>query len=66
MMQTLKKEYDRDLAKGLTIKLPENYFAKMILLEPIIKWRSHANLLFCNWLNYYVYQETPFDLKKIK
>lgn len=64
---TLKKEYDRDLAKGLTIKLPENYFAKNdSSLEPIIKWRSHANLLFCNWLNYYVYQETPFDLKKIK
>jgi homoserine O-succinyltransferase len=64
---TLKKEYDRDIEKGLPIKVPKNYFpdddpAK----EPNVSWRAHANLLYCNWLNYYVYQETPFDLKEIK
>lgn len=56
---TLKAEYDRDIAAGLNIKVPQNYYpdddpAK----EPIVKWRGHANLLFSNWLNYYVYQET--------
>lgn len=64
---TLRKEYERDLAKGLDIEMPENYFtdddpAK----EVIVKWRAHANLLFCNWLNYYVYQETPYNIKDIK
>ncbi|MDD2531846.1 MAG: homoserine O-succinyltransferase [Candidatus ainarchaeum sp.] len=63
----LKKEYERDLAKGLTINIPKNYFLKNdSSLEPIVRWRAHANLLFCNWLNYYVYQETPFELNKIK
>jgi len=60
--QTLKNEYDRDIAKGIDIEVPRNYFpgddpAK----EPIIRWRAHANLLFTNWLNYYVYQVTPFE-----
>ncbi len=64
---TLKAEYDRDVSKGLNIKVPQNYFldddpAK----EPIVKWRGHANLLFSNWLNYYVYQQTPFDLNQLK
>lgn len=64
---TLKAEYDRDIAAGLNIKVPQNYYpdddpAK----EPIVKWRGHANLLFSNWLNYYVYQETPFDLNELK
>ncbi|MEK6958993.1 MAG: homoserine O-succinyltransferase [archaeon] len=63
---TLKKEYDRDIAKGLSISVPKNYYPNDDpTKEPIVRWRSHANLLFCNWLNYCVYQETPYDLKKI-
>ncbi len=63
---TLKKEYDRDIEKGLRIKVPKNYFPEDDTKKsPIVRWRSHANLLFSNWLNYYVYQETPFDLNVI-
>lgn len=63
---TLKLEYQRDVAKGLPIKAPKNYFPNdNPATEPRVLWRSHANLLFCNWLNYYVYQETPYDLKQI-
>lgn len=62
---TLKEEYDRDIAKGLEIDLPENYFPENDTSNfPIVRWRSHANLLFSNWLNYYVYQMTPYDLKQ--
>jgi len=62
---TLKEEYDRDIAKGLKMELPENYFPENDTSNfPIVRWRSHANLLFSNWLNYYVYQMTPFDLKQ--
>ena len=58
---TLKKEYDRDLKKGLKIDLPENYFpGNDPSKSPVIRWRAHANLLFSNWLNYYVYQVTPY------
>lgn len=58
---TLKKEYDRDQAKGLNIKVPNNYFPNDDPSQPPMNlWRSHANLLFVNWLNYYVYQETPY------
>ena len=58
---TLKNEYERDLKKGLDIDLPENYFpGNDPTKEPVIRWRAHANLLFSNWLNYYVYQVTPF------
>jgi homoserine O-succinyltransferase len=61
---TLKSEYDRDNTKGLDIKLPKNYYPdddpKQI---PMVKWRSHANLLFSNWLNYCVYQVTPYILE---
>jgi homoserine O-succinyltransferase len=64
---TLKAEYDRDVSKGLDIKVPRNYFLDNDPSKaPIVKWRGHANLLFANWLNYYVYQETPFDLNEIK
>ncbi len=64
---TLKSEYDRDTAKGLDIQVPKNYFPDdNPSLKPIVKWRGHANLLFSNWLNYYVYQETPYDLNEIK
>ncbi|MFC5701202.1 homoserine O-succinyltransferase [Cohnella faecalis] len=60
---TLKWEFDRDQAKGLRVNVPKNYFpqddpAKL----PVSTWRAHANLLFSNWLNYYVYQATPFEL----
>lgn len=58
---TLKSEYDRDVNKGLDIEVPKHYFADdNPSNEPIVRWRAHANLLFSNWLNYYVYQETPF------
>lgn len=58
---TLKSEYDRDINKGLDIEVPKHYFADdNPSNEPIVRWRAHANLLFSNWLNYYVYQETPF------
>ncbi len=61
--ETLKNEYERDIAKGLDIDVPANYFPENNPEnDPIVKWRSHANLLFANWLNYYVYQETPYDL----
>jgi homoserine O-succinyltransferase len=60
---TLKDEYERDLAKGERILPPKNYFLDDNPKNPPkVTWRSHANLLFCNWLNYYVYQETPYCL----
>ena len=60
---SLKNEYERDVKKGLDIQIPKNYFRDDDPHnEPIVSWRSSANLLFSNWLNYYVYQETPFDL----
>ncbi|KZR58202.1 homoserine O-acetyltransferase MetA [Pseudobacillus badius] len=59
---TLSEEYARDLAKGLDIDMPKNYFPdNNPTKKPINKWRSHAHLLFSNWLNYYVYQETPYE-----
>lgn len=59
---TLKSEYDRDVALGEDIKLPKNYFKEdNPEKEPIVKWRGHSNLLFSNWMNYYVYQETPYS-----
>jgi len=64
--ETLDTEYKRDLAKGLPINIPRNYYlADNPDNEPLVRWRSHANLLFTNWLNYFVYQETPYDLTKI-
>lgn len=64
---TLKGEYERDLAKGLPIEVPKNYFPNDDPSQmPKITWRSHASLLFSNWLNYYVYQQTPFKLEDIK
>ncbi|WHH58990.1 homoserine O-succinyltransferase [Petroclostridium sp. X23] len=64
---TLKGEYDRDANKGLPIAVPKNYFQDDDPSKPpIVKWRSHANLLFSNWLNYYVYQETPYDVNEIE
>lgn len=64
---TLKSEYDRDIAKGLKINIPQNYFPDDNPEKPpIVKWRSHSSMLFSNWLNYYVYQETPYNLNDIK
>lgn len=63
---TLDSEYRRDLAKGLPINPPVNYYKDNDpKQEVIVRWRSTANLLFANWLNYYVYQPTPFDINKI-
>ncbi len=63
---TLKKEYLRDKQLGLPIAVPENYFPNDDeTAEPIVRWRSHANLLFSNWLNYFVYQTTPYDIMTI-
>ncbi|WP_438431764.1 homoserine O-acetyltransferase MetA [Gorillibacterium sp. sgz500922] len=59
---TLKWEYDRDIAKGMDVRIPSHYYpGNDPEREPMTLWRGHANLLFSNWLNYYVYQETPFD-----
>ena len=61
---TLAEEYERDIEKGIEIKIPENYFPNDDpTKEPLNTWRSHTHLLFSNWLNYYVYQETPYEWK---
>lgn len=63
---TLKKEYLRDKEAGLPIKIPYNYFPNDDdTKEPIVCWRSHANLLYANWLNYIVYQTTPYELEQL-
>lgn len=60
---TLDSEYRRDIKKGLNIKPPYNYYPNNDPTKlPEMRWRAHAHLLFANWLNYYVYQETPYDL----
>ncbi|NMA84966.1 MAG: homoserine O-succinyltransferase [Epulopiscium sp.] len=62
---TLQEEYFRDKNKGLDIEVPKYYFPEDDPAKyPLVRWRGHANLLFSNWLNYYVYQETPYDLSK--
>jgi len=64
---TLKKEYLRDKGKGLKIAVPKNYFPNDDdTKEPIVRWRSCANLFYSNWLNYFVYQATPYDITKIQ
>ncbi|MCR5534066.1 MAG: homoserine O-succinyltransferase [Bacteroidaceae bacterium] len=63
---TLDTEYKRDLAKGLPIQMPYNYYKDDDpTKEPLVTWRAHGNLIFQNWLNYYVYQETPYDINDI-
>lgn len=63
---TLKAEYDRDVNKGLPIQIPKNYYPENNPTQtPTVRWRGHANLLYSNWLNYYVYQVTPYDLAQI-
>ena len=60
---TLDGEYKRDLSKGLPIDMPKNYYPDDdSSRRPLLQWRSHANNLYTNWLNYYVYQTTPYDL----
>lgn len=64
---TLKQEYWRDKDAGLEIEVPKNYFPNDDPHEnPVVSWRSHANLLFSNWINYCVYQETPYDLDELE
>ena len=63
---TLKREYFRDKEAGLPIEIPKNYFPNDDdTQEPLVTWRSAANLLYCNWLNYFVYQTTPYDLETL-
>ena len=63
---TLDGEYKRDKAKHLPIELPENYYEDNDpKKQPVVMWRAHANLFFSNWLNYYVYQTTPYDISQI-
>ena len=64
---TLASEYFRDLNEGKPIEIPKNYFPDdNPENEPVVTWRSHANLLYSNWLNYFVYQTTPYDIEQIK
>lgn len=64
---TLDEEYKRDLAKGLDIEMPCNYYRDdNPKSTPLVRWRGHANLLFSNWLNYFVYQETPYNIDDIR
>ncbi len=64
---TLRKEYLRDKNAGLPIEVPVNYFpGDDDTKEPLCTWRSHANLIYSNWLNYYVYQTTPYDITQIE
>ncbi len=64
--KTLEKEYLRDKNLGLEIEVPKNYYPNDDdTKEPLVTWRSHANLLYSNWLNYFVYQTTPYDINKM-
>ena len=63
--ETLAQEYWRDLEVDPDTEIPMNYFSQDDTQnKPCSTWRSHANLLFCNWLNYYVYQMTPYELDR--
>ena len=64
---TLDKEYKRDVGIRTDVEIPVNYYPNDDYhLSPLVTWRAHANLFYNNWINYYVYQETPFDISKIK
>ncbi len=64
--ETLKREYIRDKTQGKPITIPKNYFPNDDETKPpVVSWRSHANLLYSNWLNYFVYQTTPYDITSI-
>jgi homoserine O-succinyltransferase/O-acetyltransferase len=63
---TLQREYERDVSKGLPINIPANYYpGDDPTRSPVVRWRGHASLLYANWLNYYVYQATPYDIRQI-
>jgi homoserine O-succinyltransferase len=63
---TLDQEYHRDIEAGLMPSLPENYYRNDDSSQEIMmRWKSHGNLFFTNWLNYYVYQTTPYDLNDL-
>ncbi|MEM9423452.1 MAG: homoserine O-succinyltransferase, partial [Spirochaetota bacterium] len=65
-LETLKKEYLRDQERRMSPKLPQNYFPENDTQQtPLMSWRAHATLLFSNWINYYVYQQTPYRLEEI-
>ena len=64
---TLDNEYKRDKGKRADVDIPKNYYLDDDPLKsPLVTWRAHANLLYSNWINYYVYQETPYDINKIE
>ena len=64
---TLEKEYLRDKKAGLPIKPPKNYYpGDDDTKAPVMSWRAHANILYTNWLNYFVYQTTPYDIWSIR
>ncbi len=64
---TLAREYQRDLAAGLDPAIPENYFpGDDPAMPPLVTWRAHAHMLYANWLNYFVYQSTPYDLAELE
>jgi homoserine O-succinyltransferase len=64
---TLAAEYFRDVQRGVAIDKPKHYFPNDDVTQaPLVNWRGHAYLLFQNWLNYYVYQETPYDLRALE
>lgn len=64
---TLDKEYKRDFGKRADVELPKNYYRDNDPSQkPLVTWRAHANLLFSNWINYYVYQETPYNINDIE
>jgi homoserine O-succinyltransferase len=63
---TLAREYFRDIDRGLEIEVPKNYFPGDDPQQPpLVSWRAHASLFFSNWLNFYVYQDTPYDIERI-
>lgn len=65
-LDTLDREYRRDVAAGLSVPVPENYYEDNDPAKPMrMTWRAHAHLMFANWLNYFVYQETPFNVQEI-
>jgi homoserine O-succinyltransferase len=64
--RTLEAEYKRDVAAGKPIEVPVNYYPDDDpTKDPIVSWRAHANLLYSNWLNYFVYQTTPYDVTQV-
>ena len=63
---TLDKEYRRDKDVRDDVDVPRNYYRNNDpMLGPMVRWRAHANLLFANWINYYVYQTTPYNIEEI-